>query len=164
MAFPRSVTPPDLSGWLGREVQRIPLRGVAVATVLLLLPVSSLVKFPNYFSEQALEYQKAAYWLASQVQPGHSVMAAKPHVAFFSGARIIDFREHNVQHAAISDLPAIFEKTQPTFFIFDERYGLVQFPQLHTLLDQRSNPYPELLTPVLEVTSPKRLIVYRYIK
>ena len=88
-------------------------------------------------------------------------MAAKPHLAFYSGARDIRFRDVRLQDASPNEIPSILERARPTYFIYDERYAGEEFPNLRRFLNQNSAPLPELLTPVFVAESPQKLVIYR---
>ncbi|MFQ5905558.1 MAG: hypothetical protein ACE5JA_03205, partial [bacterium] len=139
-----------------------PLRAVAAVVLLALLLFISAGQIPGYFADQPLEYRAAADWLAQRVGGEASVMASKPHIAFFSKSRGISFRSHRLQDAGIEDIPEILAKANPTYFVYDERYAAVEFPQFRTLLDPHRNPYPDLLNPVFRTDSPRRLVIYKY--
>lgn len=161
-ALPRSMAPSGFSSRMSRSVQRVPLRAVAAVVLLALLLFISAGQIPGYFADQPLEYRAAADWLAQRVGGEASVMASKPHIAFFSKSRGISFRSHRLQDAGIEDIPEILAKANPTYFVYDERYAAVEFPQFRTLLDPHRNPYPDLLNPVFRTDSPRRLVIYKY--
>jgi hypothetical protein len=151
--------PFPLGGWIGR----FPLRA-AVIGVMAVLQCLVLVKaVPVFFRDRPVEYQAAAAWLASRSGPEASVMASKPHVAFFGGLRNISYRyDVRLQDHRLEELPAILEKVKPTYLIFDQRHAAAEFPRFRALLDPHTNPYPALLERVFDVDSPKRLVIYRY--
>ena len=161
-AIPSSIASSGFPTPIRGLIRRIPLRIVAVSVFIVLLVFPSVGKISIYFSDQAFEYKAAADWLASSASKEVSVMASKPHIAFFSKSRAIDFRHYGLQNAGIEDLPDVLARAKPTYFVYDERYAAVAFPQFRVLLNPHSNPYPELLNPVFEVDSPMKLIVYKY--
>jgi hypothetical protein len=115
----------------------------------------------QFLADQAPEYQAAANWLSEHGGAAISVMAAKPHIAFYSGARDIRFRDVRLQDATAAELPGILERARPTYFIYDERYSTGEFPNLLRFLDENTAPLPELLTPVFVAESPQKIVVYR---
>jgi hypothetical protein len=161
-AIPNSITLSDFPKPLGSLTHAIPLRVVTISLAIILLVILSVRETPWYFYDQADEYKRTADWLEPLVSEDTSIMASKPHIAFFSQSDNLDFRAYHLQEAKIEDLPQILAEAKPTYFIYDERYGAVEFPQFRILLDPNSNPYPQLLSPVFEVDSPRKLIVYKY--
>lgn len=160
--IPDRVSPLSSSDSDGRLLQRIPLKALAVTILVVLLIFISMGQIPVYFYDQPFEYKKAADWLAPRVTVDASVMASKPHIAFFSKSRAINFRTYGLQNAGIERLPDILAEARPTYFIYDERYGAIEFTQFRVLLDLRANPFPELLHPVHKIDTPRRLIIYEY--
>jgi hypothetical protein len=88
-------------------------------------------------------------------------MAAKPHIAFYSGARDIRFRDVRLQDASPAEFPQILDRANPTYFVYDERYGAEEFPNLRTFLDDNRAPLPQHLTPVFVAELPKKIVIYR---
>lgn len=160
--IPDRISPSSSSDSDGRFIRRIPLKAIVVTILVILLLFITLGQIPVYFYDQPFEYKKAAHWLAPRVTDDASIMASKPHIAFFSRSRGISFRSYKLQNARIEQLPDILGEARPTYFIYDERYGGVEFPQFRILLDPRNNPYSDLLNPVHKIDTPRRLIIYEY--
>ncbi len=135
-----------------------------LAALLVLISINPLKNIPNAFLDQAFEYQTAANWIIAHnpVTNDLQIVAAKPHIAFFSGAIDVNFRTLNLQNLALNDLPAVLNEIKPAYFIFDERYAATEFPQYKVLLDPDTNPFPDILTPVQIIESPQRLVIYQY--
>jgi len=120
-------------------------------------------QFAHLFSGMAPEYQTAARWIAGEHRPNTTVMAAKPLIPYLSGTKYINFRALGVQRATLGDFGRIVQEAQPTFVVFDEIYGSVQFPLLRPLLDPSIQTPVGNLRPVFTVDSPRRLVVYEFI-
>ena len=143
-----------------------PSSGMAVQAIALAFAVGLCVPrtfrdAEQFLRDQAPEYRAAADWLSAYGGRAISVMAAKPHIAFFSGARDIRFRDVRIQDATASEIPGILERARPTYFVYDERYAAQEFPNLRLFLNGDRAPLPELLTPVFIAESPRKVIVYK---
>lgn len=137
------------------------LQTAALAAAVGLCIPRTIQTAEQFLTDQAPEYSAAAEWLRKHGGPAISVMAAKPHIAFYSGARDIRFRDVRLQHATPTEIPGILERARPTYFVYDERYSAGEFPNLRPFLDENSAPLPELLTPVFVAESPRKIVVYR---
>lgn len=145
---------------------RAPVSGVIVQGIALAIGVGfcvpwTLLAAELFLADQAPEYRAAANWLSERAEPSISVLAAKPHIAFYSGARDIRFRDVRLQDATAVDLAGFLEQARPTYLVFDQRYAALEFPNLRSLLDERRAPLPALLTPVFIAESPSKVVVYR---
>lgn len=140
----------------------VPFRFLTTVVVLLGI-VSASRSLPSWFLEhQADEYVKAANWLkANHADRNTTVLAAKPHIPFFSGATGVEYRRHDLQSAESSDLGAALALIRPDYFIYDERYASVEFPQFRHLLEAGNQV--DYLRPVLTIDSPMRLVVFEYV-
>lgn len=87
---------------------------------------------------------------------------SKPHIAFFSQIQNIDFRDRMLQYMKEADLPSVLKTAKPDYFVYDERYAFIVFPQFGRLLYPEINPYPYILEPVLILYSPKKIVIYKY--
>lgn len=137
------------------------LQAVALAAAVGLCIPQTIRTAEQFLAGQAPEYRAAAIWLSEHGGPAISVMAAKPHIAFYSGARDIRFRDFRLQHATAAEIPGILERARPAYFVYDERYSAQEFPNLRPFLDENGAPLPELLTPVFVAESPRRIVVYK---
>lgn len=165
LVLPRRIRLPA-AGVLSRASSlAIPLRtSVAILSIAATVALSASY-VESFFSGQAPEYMSAAEWISSH--PGGSdtsVMALKPHIAFFSNSRPVYFRDCRLQYAAAADLPAIIDQARPTYLVYDERLAAIEFPQFSKLLSPESDPYPGVLEPVLEIRDPKKLVIYRCLR
>lgn len=153
------------TGSTGRLLDRVPLTACAVGLALAVLFAEDVRKVPTYFADATFEYRAAAERLATRAQPGASLLAGPPHMAFFSGTRWVSFLDRRVrlQEVSLEGLPDRLARIRPTYLAFDERYAAVRYPRLRDLLDPRLNPYPAMLRPVVVVESPKRVVIYEYV-
>ena len=74
-----------------------------------------------------------------------------------------DFRDCMLQYVGEADLPQVIKVVKPDYFVYDERYAAIIFPQFRKLLNPATNPYPGILEPVLTIDSPKKIVVYKYL-
>ena len=141
---------------------RVPLRRVVATLLVIVVGIVAIRTVPLTFEAEPTEYKAAADWIATVASQDTKILAPKPHIAFFSGTRNMDFRGYNVQEAEETDLPQILADARPDFVVYDERYALLQFPMLERLLYPEQNPYPDLLTCVFVIDEPKSLVIYQY--
>ena len=163
-AIPKRIYRQNLSGRLGRGLGRIPLRLFAFGVVGLFLPFSAVRKIPGFFADQALEYQRAAEYLRATAPAQSSILTAKPHIPYYSDMQCLDYRSFYMQKAQLEDLPGILEQARPDFFIYDQRYAQTAFEQFEVFLEPRRNPYPDLLQCVHQIETPKKVVIYKYLK
>jgi hypothetical protein len=94
------------------------------------LAITASVNVRPYFDDEAPEYATAAEWLSEQAKYGNvSVMAAKPHIALLSNNQNRDFRDAMLQYMGEAELPQTIKVVKPDFFVYDERYAFIVFPQ-----------------------------------
>jgi len=148
--------PAPLRPFSGRTV----LHTAFIVVAVLLCAPQTFRRVRELLADQAPEYRAAARWIATHGVPSPSVLAAKPHVAFYCGARDIRFRDVRLQDVEVPELSGILKRSRPTYFVFDERYAAAEFPNLRSLLDQRQTPLPGILTPVFVTESPRKVVVY----
>lgn len=143
---------------------RVPVRHVVAVIFVTALAIMAAVNVRPYFDDEAPEYAIAAQWLSTQAKYGNvSIMAAKPHIAFLSNSQNRDFRDCMLQYVGEADLPQMLKVVHPTYFVYDERYASIVFPQFRRLLNTETNPYPGILEPALTIDSPKKIVVYKYL-
>ena len=146
-----------------RHVSRwsVPLQ-FPISVAILIEIVSASLGLPAWFrDDQADEYVKAAEWLKTiHAGPETTAMVAKPHIPFFSGTTCVRYREYDLQFMEPSELNEALARIRPDYFVYDERYASVEFPQFRNLLE--TGYQTENLRPVLTVDSPMRLVVFRY--
>jgi hypothetical protein len=143
---------------------RVHLRHVVAVISVAALAISAAINVRPYFDDEAPEYAMAAEWLSTQAKYGSlSVMAAKPHIAFLSNSQNRDFRACMLQYMSEADLPQIIRVVKPDYFIYDERYASIVFPQFRRLLNTETNPYPGILEPALTIYAPKKIVIYKYL-
>ena len=156
MALPKLASRVKLPAFASKSTAS----AAALAAVGLCIP-QTVRTAEQFLADQAPEYQAAANWLREHGGPAVSVMAAKPHIAFYSSARDIRFRDVRLQDATPAEIPGILERARPAYFVYDERYSAQEFPNLRPFLDETSAPLRELLTPVFVAESPRKIVVYR---
>lgn len=128
--------------------------------------ITSYSAVENTFSENPLEYKTAADWLRRRLSPDDIVLSGKPHIAFFAGARNMEFRTMGLQRISATDRAEFRrvlrrrELTGVKYMVFDERYSAEAFPEFSILLDPAAQPWKRLLTAVFEVETPEKLVVY----
>jgi len=116
----------------------------------------------EYYREQATEYQDAATWLHAHAENGAVILAAKPHIPFFGQGIWADFRNFDLQHKQLKDLPCLLYLANPDYVVFDERYASVEFPQFNVLLDPSQNQFSDFLVTMVVFDQPQKLVLYRY--
>lgn len=146
----------------GRFPARFPLRAVAVGLAAALLAGASVWYLRvKLVADLPHEYAQAAAWLADSAPRGSSLLAAKPHIAFFAGLRHLGFRDQGLGEARIEDLPRLLARAGADFLVYDERYGAAEFPDLRPLLEPGANPLPDVVERAFRVDLPKALVIFR---
>ncbi len=112
-------------------------------------------------AKQADEYVDCVSWLRSRHGDNtFRVMAAKPHIAFFAGMEYLRFREYDLQTKNMIQLREILKTVHPDYFVYDERYSSVEFPQFSSLLN--TNKIPSFLEVIHKFDMPKQLVLFKY--
>ena len=153
-----------------RFFERIPLRKSLIVLCVLFLLFGSYSKTKQHFRGHADEWQEAARQLERYDLSGAKLLLAREHIVYFLNRDGYDdvgwlrFRHSDVrlQHARLEQFPGILKRIQPTYFLFDQRYGGKEFPHFRCFLDPDQNPYPDLLEFLFAVDDPYRVVVYRY--
>lgn len=166
-AIPQNIELPDFNNSLSEKVAKFPLRKAIIIASLILLGILTIRGIPPFLSDQAPEYKEAAEWLSStnvNQETPITIMAVKPHIAFFSAHNYLSFSTYELQYVKLEDLPKVLDQANPTYFVYDERYaaGAKHYSQFSVLLTPEYNPYPELLQVVLKIDFPKKLVIYKY--
>jgi hypothetical protein len=144
---------------------RVPWRGVAALAMVGALAWHASSAVPRTLAREPLDYRAAVRWLREHAPPDAVVLAAKPHIPFFSGLTGIAPRARNSPLAGctLQDLPRVLAQVRPTYLVYDHRAAARYFPNLKPLLVPQRNPYPSLLRPVFQIDEPRRLIIYEYL-
>ncbi|MBN1996296.1 glycosyltransferase family 39 protein [candidate division KSB1 bacterium] len=159
-----SAIPPFISVQFKKRNLVLPLTFLVYSVSLLLFSGFVVKSIPQFLGNQPLEYQKAALWLKQNAQQGEKVLAAKPHIPFFSDTECLFFRMYKIQDTNLETLSTVLQEVNPDYIIFDERYSAKEFPQLKTLADPQNNPLKSELREVFYTQSPQKLVIYRYNK
>lgn len=149
---------------IDRVLARIPLRKTLLASMLVLNLAVTGVSIPRHFDDEATEYRDAAARIAQSGERGVGVMAAKPHVPYFSGNTWVAFTSFSLHAAAPEQLGEIVARAQPQYFVYDERYAAVEFSQLRYLLDPTHPLVPDSFTPIYESEANPKIVVYRVLE
>lgn len=160
--LPAQVPGVDESRRFGRRIARIPLRAVAVVLFLIILGVNSNRTIETTRANAPVEYREAGEWIRAHSNGEVSVMAAKPHVAFYAGARHIDFWENGVARMRAVDFAELLLRIEPDYLVFDVRYAYHQFPRLQHLKGELHEPFSGLLN-LVYTAGDQRVYVYEYI-
>lgn len=135
-----------------------------ITCILLIILVPTIKHTYKRFSDIPFEYKTTSEHLRELCSSEDLVFAGKPHIAVFAQARNYEFRNAGMDKANWMDLPAILDKINPTYVVFDERYALKKFPLFQQLITPESKPFPLLLEHVFTVSTPQKVVVYRYLK
>lgn len=148
---------------INTKLSTIHIRWTAIILIMI-MSLSQHSHIPTFFEDQAEEYKRAGNWLSTQPNiKESSMLSSKPHIPFYSGAVEISYRSLSLQNHELSDIPSLLQSASPDYFIVDQRYGGVEFPQLIPLLDPENQPFQDILMPVLIIDEPQKLVVYKYI-
>ena len=139
----------------------IPLRKTLLGLMLVLSLTVTVASIPRYFSDEAAEYRDAAAQIAKSGEGGIGIMAAKPHVSYFSGNTWIAFTSFSLHTAMPEELEEIVESAQPRYFVYDERYAAVEFSQFRYLIDPTNALVPDNLMPIYESDTRPKIVIYR---
>jgi len=125
---------------------RLPWRLLTLILVVALPALQSYRRGCEMLDREPLEYLGAAQWLRQHSRPGTTrILAAKPHIAFLSGATHVDFREQGLQDAGITELKDVVRRSRTDFVVMDSRYAAEEFPRLAGLLaPDRAPPFLRL--------------------
>jgi hypothetical protein len=146
---------------IDQALTRIPFRKALLVTMLGVNVAVTAFSIPRYFDDEATEYLETATFIAQLGEGDVGVMAAKPHIPYFSGTTWIAFTSFSLQTAAPKQLDEIVAKAQPRYFIYDERYAAVEFSQFSYLLDPTNPLVPDSFEPIYESSNNPKIVVYR---
>lgn len=131
--------------WFGRTVGRLlerervaaRWRDVAIGVVTVLLVALFLWMTPRVAAGTSQgsfrpAHRTAGLWLAERVEPGDTVMARYPAIAFHAGAQWVP-----TPNASIPEVVAYAYSHSADYFVLDERETRSLRPQLAPLLDAR---------------------------
>ena len=161
--LPGRLGSPEGAGTLRRVIGAIPVRATAVVLFLILLSSDTRLLLQRERGDPPVEYREAGQWIREHSGGDDvSVMAAKPHIAFFAKAHHISFWRNGLGKADLDQLPALLAEHQPTYLVFDMRYANRYFPMLRPLGRTLREPYSDFLELVHIVRSRKRVVIYKY--
>jgi hypothetical protein len=143
---------------------RISLRKILLGLMFVLSLVVTTVSIPRYFSDEAAEYRDAAAQIAKSGERGIGIMAAKPHIPYFSENIWIAFTSFSLHTAMPEELEKIVARAQPRYFVYDERYAAVEFSQFRYLLDPANILVPDSFIPFYESDTSPKIVVYRVLE
>ncbi len=158
------ATPKKITIVRGKSELKIPLNFLLYPAVLLIFLFYSAASINQFLTKQPVEYKRAAEWLKQHARPDDTVLAAKPHIPFFSTTQCLFFRMHNIQNISFQQLDSTLSRIKPDFLVFDERYSARHFPALKPLLEPNKRPVTGTLSKVFFTRSPEKVVIYRYNK
>lgn len=142
----------------------MPLRKTLLGLMLVLSLVVTAVSIPRYFSDEAAEYRDAAAQIAKSGERGIGIMAAKPHIPYFSGNIWIAFTSFSLHTAMPEQLEDIVTRAKPRYFVYDERYASVEFSRFRYLLDFDNALVPNTFIPFYKSKTSPKIVVYRVLE
>lgn len=171
LLIPETISTSNITKTLNLSINVIPLRKSILVITILIQLIYSFKSVKYYLHDQSIEYLKTAEQLENYDLQNASLLAAKPHFAYFLSqnkhpVKITEFRDNEVklQNVKLNHFPEILKNIKPTYFIYDERYSGIEFPQFNIFLDPKRNPYPENLEFLFQIDDPYKVVVYKYKK
>ena len=149
---------------INRLLARIPLEKILLGLMLVLNLVVTAISIPRYFSDEADEYRDAAAQIARSGEHGVGIMAAKPHIPYFSGNTWIAFTSFSLHTAMPEQLEDIVTRAKPRYFVYDERYASVEFSRFRYLLDFDNALVPNTFIPFYKSKTSPKIVVYRVLE
>ncbi len=149
---------------INKLLARISLRKISLSLMLVLGLAVTTISIPRYFSDEAAEYRDAAARIADSGDRGTRVMAAKPHIPYFSENTWIAFTSFSLHTAMPEELEKIVARAQPRYFVYDERYAAIEFSQFRYLLDPANILVPDSFIPLYESDTSPKIVVYRVLE
>ncbi|MBD3385484.1 hypothetical protein GF407_11235 [candidate division KSB1 bacterium] len=144
-----------------RLIAALPLQTLIMAMIFCITLALSLHNVPAFFNDEPTEFKQAAEWIEKQPQQPGTIMSAKPHIAYFSGAAYKSFRSSHLHMLSMQELVNLLNSIEPDYFIYDERYSLQAYPNLKSLLTPEKPEIPESFSAVHVIPGPKKLVIYR---
>ncbi len=160
IAIPERIRAVDFPGALSRLIDRIPFRRSVLGLLVIFMLAFMVSDVARYYSELAPEYVTAGEQLKAIAPKDAVVIGWRPHIAYFAG---LNFDWIIPEDNDIKEVMDLIEKSGADYFAIDERYTTTAFPQYAVLLDP-NNPYKDKLRPVVTIDSPKKVIIYQYLR
>jgi hypothetical protein len=160
--LPRILSERVLSGQESRGYRDRTLAVVGIGFLWLTISHSKNWLEHIFREEEPVEYRTLARGILVKSEVGDRLIAAKPHVAFWSGSEFLSLRQDvRMDSLSAETLPDRLLASGATLFLFDERVAARSWPGFAWLLDPQDERIPDILTPWIQVDEPMRAVLYR---
>lgn len=142
---------------------QFPLRGVALAGLLLVCAAGTLKNVQHTLTERAYEYRTAGRYLQSVSQPNEAILGLVNMVAYYAHRPFVNAAPLLDRHEP-EELAALLPQEEARFFVWDERFSPERAPCYRYLLDPTDPRVPACLRQVKTVEGPYRVVIYEILR